>query len=93
MHNSCCFVREATDVLVKVDNRDDFKLTAEKLRREFDKLLMKVQNTQKTEILYIRLHDVKRFINRKLHSIYILEEQRIAKYQKNFLKFKIWTVS
>ena len=46
-----CFVREVTDVLVKVDNRDDIELMAEKLWTEFDKLLMKVQNTLKTKIL------------------------------------------
>ena len=74
------FVGELADVLVKVDNTEDLKLIAEKLRRDFGKLLMKVENTLKTK--NVGLHDVKKFINRKLHSVHIEEEQGMAEYRK-----------
>ena len=65
---------------MEVDNAEDLKLIAKKLQREFDQLVTKVENTLKAK--NIGVHDVKRFVNRKLHNIRIEEEQRLAEYRQ-----------
>ena len=75
-----CFIEVLTGVLTEVDNAEDLKLIAEKLRREFDLLVIKVENTLKTK--NVSLRDVKKFINRKLHNIHIEEEQKMAEYRQ-----------
>ena len=74
------FIDLLANVLVEVSNAQDLKFIAEKLRREFDELVVKVESTLKTK--NISVHDVKRFINRKLHSIRIKEEQLMEPYRQ-----------
>ena len=75
------FIGVLTDVLMDVDNaEEDLKLISEKLRREFDLLVIKVESMLKAK--EIGFHDVKRFINRKLHNIHIEEEQKLAEYRQ-----------
>ena len=81
LHNMhVCFIDLLANVLEEVSNAQDLKFIAEKLRREFDELVVKVESTLKTK--NISVHDVKRFINRKLHSIRIKEEQLMEPYRQ-----------
>ena len=81
LHNMhVCFIDLLSNVLEEVSNAQDLKFIAEKLRRELDKLVVKVEGTLKTK--NISVHDVKRFINRKLHSIRIKEEQLMEPYRQ-----------
>ena len=61
------FVALLNDVLMKVENADDLKSIVEKLQSAFDLLVMKVEDTLKTKS--VSLHDVKKFIDRKLRRI------------------------
>ena len=74
------FVELLANVMEEVNNAEDLKLIAEKLQREFDELVVKVESTLKTK--NIGVHDVKRFINRKLHNIRSEEEQLLEHYRQ-----------
>ena len=63
----CIFIALLNDVLVKVEKADDLKSIVEKLQSAFDLLVMKVEDTLKAK--NVRLHDVKKFIDRKLRRI------------------------
>ena len=75
-----CFIALLNVLLVEVENADDLKPIVEKLQREFDLLVVKVEDTLKTKSVSLR--DVKKFIDRKLHSIHIEEEQKMAEYRQ-----------
>ena len=80
------FVVLLNDVLVRLENADDLKPIIEKLRRAFDLLVIEVENTLKAK--NVQLHDVKNFINRKLHNIHIEEEQKLAEYRQKLYGIK-----
>ena len=80
------FVALLNDVLVGLENADDLKPIVEILRRAFDLLVTKVENTLKAK--NVQLHDVKNFIIRKLHNIHIEEEQKLAEYRQKLYGIK-----
>ena len=74
-----CFLALLYDVLLELENADDLESIVKKLRRAFDLLVMKVENTLKAKNM---MRDVKKFINRKLHNIHFEEEQQMAEYRQ-----------
>ena len=68
------------NVMKEINNAEDLKLIAEKLWRKFDELVVKVESELRTKNFSV--HDVKRFINRKLHSIRPEEEQLLEHYRQ-----------
>ena len=74
-----CFIVLLNGLLVEVENADDLKPIVEKLQSAFDLLVIKVEHTLKANV---SLRDVKKFIDRKLHSIYTEVDQKMAEYRQ-----------
>ena len=74
-----CFIVLLNGLLVEVENADDLKPIVEKLQSAFDLLVIKVEHTLKANV---SLRDVKKLIDRKLHSIYTEVDQKMAEYRQ-----------